>query len=64
MSWQHTLVIWALIAGFGLLAIVPAFTRPRRRRNRKHNLPPPDSRTQRSPDWRRYELHTPRKYIP
>lgn len=62
MSWQAALTTWSAIAGVALLAIVPAFTRPKR--NRRTNLPPPDSRTQRSPDWRRYELQTPRRYIP
>lgn len=60
MSWAPVLQSIG-IGAFGLMVLVTM--RPRRR-NRKHNLPPPDSRTQRSPDWRRYELHTPRKYIP
>jgi hypothetical protein len=34
------------------------------RRPRDLTLPPPEKSTERTPDWRRYELNTPRRYIP
>lgn len=62
LGWANALIVCAVFIVAGVLAIVPAFTRPKR--NKRTGLPPPDSRTQRAPDWRRYELQTPRRYIP
>jgi hypothetical protein len=58
MSWQLALMLLGL--AFVALAVLCCFVE----HESKRGLPPPDQRTLRSPDWRRYELHTPRKYIP
>jgi len=34
------------------------------RRNKRTGLPAPSDKCKRSPDWRSYELKTPRSYIP
>jgi hypothetical protein len=51
---------------FGAIVTLLAFWMIYRihRRPRDLTLPPPENSTLRTPDWRRYELHTPRKYIP
>lgn len=61
MSWQQSLI--GLCIAFLALCIVSLATRPVKR-NRRHNLPPPDDRCKRAPDWRVYELKTPRNYLP
>lgn len=62
MSWAPAL---QFLGGLGIvLTIAGCIDWRHRRKNRRVNLPPPSHLTVRSPDWRRYELHTPRKYIP
>jgi hypothetical protein len=52
--------------GFGLICLLIAALIMLRihRKVPRDLMPPPEKHTERSPDWRRYELHTPRKYIP
>ena len=62
-GWRFALLILGL-ASIAITVMLCVVEHEARKPKKNRRLPPPDIRTQRSPDWRRYELHTPRKYIP